>query len=92
MTKILFESTKDLYIEKLYRRYQEWNTWYMHSIVLKIVIRKNSSKERKKKSCKHVRGYAVNSKHSDGISVRYNSVFKIKTTRFEIGFSKLGFS
>ena len=49
MTKILFESTKYLYIEKLYRRYQESNSWRMHSIVLKIVIRKNSSKERKKK-------------------------------------------
>ena len=49
MTKILFESTKDLYIEKLYRRYQESNTLHMHSIVLKIVIKKNSSKERRKK-------------------------------------------
>ena len=49
MTQILFESTKDLDIEKLYRRYQESNTWHMHSIVLKIVIRKNSSKERRKK-------------------------------------------
>ena len=49
MTKILFKSTKDLYIEKLYRRYQESNTWHMHSIVLKIVIRKKLFEGEKKK-------------------------------------------
>ena len=31
----------------------------MHSIVLKIIIRKNSSKEKKKKGFKHVRSYAA---------------------------------
>ena len=31
----------------------------MHSIVLKIVIRKNSLKEREKKFFKHVRSYAA---------------------------------
>ena len=56
MTKILFESTKDLY--KLYRRYQESNTLHMHSIVLKIVIKKLFEGE-KKKSCKHLRSYAA---------------------------------
>ena len=49
MTKILFESTKDLYIEKSYRRYQESNTLHMHSIVLKIVIKKLFEGEKKKK-------------------------------------------
>ena len=49
MTKRLFESTKDLYIEKLYRRYQESNTLHMHSIVLKIVIKKLFEGEKKKK-------------------------------------------
>ena len=59
MTKILFESTKDLYIEKLYRRYQESNTLHMHSIVLKIVITKTLRRREEEKSCKHVRSYAA---------------------------------
>ena len=59
MTKILFESTKDLYIEKLYRRYQESNTLHMHSIVLKIVIKKTLRRREEEKSCKHVRSYAA---------------------------------
>ena len=58
MTKRLFESTKDLYIEKLYRRYQESNTLHMHSIVLKIVIKK-TLRRREEESCKHVRSYAA---------------------------------
>ena len=59
MTKILFESTKDLYIEKLYRRYQESNTLHMHSIVLKIVIKKTLRRREEEKSCKHVQSYAA---------------------------------
>ena len=59
MTKRLFESTKDLYIEKLYRRYQESNTLHMHSIVLKIVIKKTLRRREEEKSCKHVRSYAA---------------------------------
>ena len=67
MTKRLFESTKDLYIEKLYRRYQESNTLHMHSIVLKIVIKKTLRRREEEKSCKHVRSYAATIE--DGINI-----------------------